>query len=242
MLFNELGNFKYVMLFMLIPICNLWMNGFVAGAVWIGILVYVVPSVLAYLLDRYEVGHPNQDHSPRHHYRQGNIRPHFNHEGLIGGVMIGNELHQHLHDSPIAGFEMTTSSPYLSHQNMDADFWESDHNDFYSDSSSITTDNSDNWSDFHSLDSASSLFGHDEIIDNHGINPASGLPMMDSALDIHGNMYGTNSADDFINSHTWDSSFDHHTSFDSTNDFMHHADSSSSCMDSTCNTFGDNRY
>ena len=31
MLLNELGNFKYVMLFMLIPISNLWMNGFVAG-------------------------------------------------------------------------------------------------------------------------------------------------------------------------------------------------------------------
>lgn len=241
MLFNELGNFKYVMLFMLIPICNLWVNGFVAGAVWIAFLMYVVPYVLAYLLDRYEVGHPNQDHSPRHHHGQQNIRPHFTHEGLIGGAMISNLSHQTLHDSPIAGNELSEQSLFLSHQNTGDNFWESAHHDFYSDSSNSTTDHSDNWSDFHSLDTTSSQFAHDDIF-SHGINPANGLPMMDSALDIHGNMYGTHSADDFMNSHTMDSSFDHHTSFDSTNAFTHHDDFSSSCMDSTYNTFDDNRY
>lgn len=90
MLFNELGNFKYIMLFMLIPISNLWTNGFIAAAVWIGILVYVVPPVLAYMLDRYEVGQPNQMHSGQHHYRQGNRSPRLNHESLLGGAMIAS--------------------------------------------------------------------------------------------------------------------------------------------------------
>lgn len=242
MLFNELGNFKYVMLFMLIPIYNLWMNGFVAGAVWIGILVYVVPSVLAYLLDCYEFGQQNHIHPPRHHYRQGVRRPQLNHEALIVGPTIASQFHQHLHDNPVAGNELSEQSPFLSLQNTGDSFWESAHDDFYNSSSNISTYNSNDWSEFHSVDSASSPFSQHDVFDNHGINPANGLPMRDSFFDIHGNMYGTNSVDDFINSQTWDSSFDHHTSFDKTNDFMHHAGSSSSCMDSTYNTFGDNRY
>ena len=235
---KELGNFKYVMLFMLIPICNLWLHGFVAGAVWMGILVFVVPAVLAYLLDRYEVGQHNLNHSPRHHYRQENSRPHFNHDKLIGGAMVASQLHQDWHESSIACDEASQQSNYLSHVSMDADFWENVGNDF----STHATDTTDDWSHFHSLDSNSSVCASNDLFDSYGINPANGLPMMDSALDIHGNMFGTNSVDDFTHSHTWDNSFDHHTSFDSTNGFTHHDDFSSRCMDSTYNTFDDNRY
>lgn len=241
MLFNELGNFKYVMLLMLIPISNLWMNGFIAGAVWIGILVYVVPPVLAYMLDRYEVGHPNQMYSGQHHYRQGNRTPRLNHESLLGGAMIASQLNQ-LHDNPIAGIELSDNTHSLSQRAADWDAWESENSRFANDILSHTRDATDDWSHFHAHDYNSSPFSHHDIFDSHGINPANGLPMMDSSIDIHGNMYGTNSVDDTFTSNTWDSIFDHHSSFDSTNAFSHHDDFSSSCMDSNYNMFDDYRH
>lgn len=235
MLLNELGNFKYVMLFMLIPISNLWMNGFVAGAVWIGILVYVVPPVLAYVLDRYEVGQSNQIHSPRHHYQQVRGAPGLNHEGILGGAMIASQLHQHLHDNPITDVELSDNSHSDTQRSAAWDAWESENTNYAHDISSYITDTTDDW--HHAQD-----FSHYDDFDNYGSNPANGLPMMDSSTDIHGNMYGTNSVDDTFNSNTWDSSFDHHSSFDSTDAFSHHDDFSSSCMDSTYNMFDDNRY
>lgn len=240
MLFNELGNFKYIMLFMLIPISNLWMNGFVAGAVWIGILVYVVPPVLAYMLDRYEVGQPNLMHSPRHHYRQENRMSRLNHEGLLGGVMIASQLH-HLHDNPVAGIEQSDNIHSDSQRAAEWDDWENENSRFENDILSHTRDTTDDWNHFHARDYDSSAFSHYDIFDNHGINPANGLPMMDSSTDIHGNMFGTNSVDDTFTS-TWDSIFDHHSLFDSTNAFSHHDDFSSSRIDSSYDNFGDNRY
>lgn len=230
MLFNELGNFKYIMLFMLIPISNLWMNGFVAGAVWIGILVYVVPPVLAYMLDRYEMGQPNQMRSGQHHYRQGNRSPRLNHEALLGGALITSQLLQHLNDNPIDAIELSDNSHSYTQRAAAWDAWESETTNYAHDISSHTTDTTDDWYHFHAHDYNSSPFSHHDIFDSHGINPANGLPMMDSSTDIHGNMYGTNSVDDTFNSNTWDSIFDHHSLFDSTNTFSHHDDFSNSCI------------
>lgn len=242
MLFNELGNFKYIMLFMLIPISNLWMNDFVAGAVWIGILVYVVPPVLAYVLDRYEVRQSNQIHSPRHHYQQVRRAPRLNHEGILGGAMIASQLHQHLHDNPITDIELSDNSHSYTQRAAEWDAWESENSRFANDILSHKTDTTDDWNHFHARDYDSSPFSHHDIFDSHGINPANGLPMMDSSTDIHGNMYGTNSMDDTFANNTWDSIFDHHSSFDSTSAFSHHDDFSSSCMDSNYNIFDDNHY
>lgn len=242
MLFNELGNFKYVMLLMLIPISNLWMNGFIAGAVWIGILVYVVPPVLAYLLDRYEVGQPNQMHSGRHHYQKGNRTPRLNHKALLGGALIANQLHQHLSDNPIAGIEMSDNSNAFTQRAADWDAWESENSRFANDILSHKTNTTDDWNHFHAHDYNSSPFSHYDDFDNHGINPASGLPMMSSLTDIHGNIYGTTSVDDLFTSNTWDSFYDHHSSFDSTGGFMHHDSFSSSRIESSYDNFGENRH
>jgi len=50
----------------------------------------------------------------------------------------------------------------------------------------------------------------------HSVNPANLLPMINDVVDIHGNMFGTTSVDDMMNSSTssFDDSFSH-SSFDS---------------------------
>jgi len=48
------------------------------------------------------------------------------------------------------------------------------------------------------------------------INPGSGLPMLNDVIDIEGNVYGTNSSDDFLDD-TFSSTFDDDT-FDSSFD------------------------
>lgn len=57
---------------------------------------------------------------------------------------------------------------------------------------------------------------------HHSVNPANLLPMINDAVDIHGNMFGTTSVDDMMNSSTssFEDSFSHN-SFDSS--FHSHA-------------------
>jgi hypothetical protein len=59
---------------------------------------------------------------------------------------------------------------------------------------------------------------------HHSFNTANGLPMLNDAIDIHGNVFGTTSMDDMMNSST--SAFDDSFSHSSDDSFSHSSDDS----------------
>lgn len=109
---KELGNFKYAMLFMLLPISNLLINGFISAAIWTGVLVYIIPPLLAYLLDYFEVGqHSNiYDPSTQHNLHIGAITSNQLHQDFNGhrlndtSTVLNHGRRSHSHDSNYSHF------------------------------------------------------------------------------------------------------------------------------------------